>query len=388
MDTFANMLRRRSVNFFDDSVEIPREELEDILNLAALTPSSSNTQPWEVVAVTDPEEKEKLRASAFDQPKVTAASATLIFLADPDAYKRDNPTYDSFVEKGYMQKEEMDDYYDMVEGLYENFEEPARYAVKNTAFFAMSVMYAARNCGWDTHPMIGFNPEEVKKKFNIPAKLIIPLLLTVGRFDSSKSLLPRNDRKSAADFLSYNSYTGGGEPQFENPYTNPDKSSIKMEKRKLELVGRKLQEGERAPGFTVLDRSLEKKSLEEIGKPLLISAVPSLDTSVCSLQTRTFAEKIDAGGNSVQFVTISCDTPFAQGRFCASNDLDIDTYSDLDGKEFSLQYGLLIKDMGVCARAIFVIDADGRICYRELVAELGSEPDYEAALAAVEDLGK
>ncbi len=386
MDTLENMLRRRSVNFFDDSVKITREELEDIFNLAALAPSSSNTQPWEVIAVTEPEEKEKLRASAFDQPKVTAASATLIFLANPDAYKRDNPTYDSFVEKGYMQREEMEDYYDMVEGIYENYEEPDRYAVKNTAFFAMSVMYAAKNFGWDTHPMIGFDPEEVKEKFDIPDNLIIPLLLTVGRFDSSENLLPRNNRKSASDFVSYNSYSSSGEPEFDNPYTNPRPRTVRMENKELELVGRQVEVGDRAPEFTVLDRSLAEKKLGEMDKPLLVSAVPSLDTSLCSKQTRTFAEKLAGVESSVQFITVSCDTPFAQGRFCAENDLEIVTYSDLNGKEFSLKYGLLVGEIGISARAVFVIGREGRVIYREVVGALDREPDYQSALQAADSL--
>ncbi|MGM0381263.1 MAG: thiol peroxidase [bacterium] len=386
MDTLENMLKRRSVNFFDAGVEISKNELEEILNLAGIAPSSSNTQPWEVVAVTEEKAKEELRASAFDQPKVTDASATLILLADPDAYKRDNPTYDSFVEKGYMQKEEMEDYYEMVEGLYSNFEEPDRYAVKNSALFAMSIMYSAKNFGWDTHPMIGFDPDDVKEKFNIPDKYLISMLITVGRFDESKSLLPRNNRKSAADFLSYNSYSSTDKPEFENPYTNPEPRSVTMEGNKLELVGRRLQEGDRAPDFTVLDRSLNSRSLGDIEFPVLISAVPSLDTSVCSIQTRTFADKIENISSAGDFVTISCDTPFAQGRFCADNDLDIITYSDLNGKEFALQYGLLVKELGLCARAIFVIDENRTVCYRELVGEISEEPDYEAALEALSKL--
>ncbi|MFP4686710.1 MAG: thiol peroxidase [bacterium] len=384
MNFFEIATKRRSVNFFDTEIEITESELEEIINLAALAPSGSNTQPWEVVAVKKPEAKQRLQKCAFDQPKVSEASVTLIMLADPEAFKGDNPTYESFVRKGYMDEEGLEDFIEQVEDIYTGLEQADRYAVKNTALFAMSLMYSAKSLGWDTHPMIGFNPDKVKEEFQIPDKYIIPMLISLGKFDEEKELLPRNDRKAAPDFVSYDKYEPPGEPSFANPFVEPEERIVTMEGNELHLDGRRIQVGDIAPDFTVLNQALEAVVLEDLlDKPLLISSVPSLDTSVCSLQTKTFNEKLQDKENEVNFVTISCDTVFAQERFCSENSLPIDTYSDINGKQFGLNYGLLVRELGLCARAVLLIDTDRKIRYIEIVNELTEEPDYSEILRQI-----
>jgi len=381
LNVIENIVKRRSVNFFDSDVDITESELEEIINLAALAPSGYNTQPWDIVAVKEPEAKQRLRECAFDQPKVTEASVTLIMLADTEGYKADNPAYRSFVEKGYMAEEGLEDFINQSVDIYSGLEKPDRYAVKNTSLFAMSLMYSAKALGWDTHPMIGFNPDDVKEEFGIPDKYIIPMLISLGKFDEEKNLLPRNDRKSARDFVSYDEFSSREKPEFENPFVEPGERVVTMEGDKLHLDGRRLQVGDVAPDFTVLSQDVSPVSLlDMLDKPLLISGVPSLDTSVCSLQTRTFNEELQGQETAVNFVTISCDTPFAQERFCSENSLDIDTCSDINGKEFALNYGLLVRELGLCSRAVFLIDTDRRIKYIEVVEELTEEPDYQEIL--------
>ncbi len=377
MNLIQTFLQRRSVNFFKKDVEIPERELRNIFNLAAVAPSASNTQPWEVVVVEEQEAKERLQARAFDQPKVSQASATLIMLADPEAYHGENPTYRSFVERGYMDEAGLEEFIDNIENLYSNLEEPDRFAVKNASLFAMSLMYAAEAYGWNTHPMIGFNPEEVKEEFGIPDRLIIPMLIAFGKYDGSQELLKRNKRKACEDFTSFNEYSAPGEISFENPFVEATDQTVTMEGDELHLLGPRPVVGETAPDFNVMAGPGEEKSLTEmLDKPLMISAVPSLDTPVCSLQTKKFNEKLKEKENEINFVTISCDTPFAQQRFCSAEELETPTYSDLKGKEFAINYGLLVRELGLCARAVVIIDTDRKIRYFQLVEEISEEPDY------------
>jgi thiol peroxidase len=153
----------------------------------------------------------------------------------------------------------------------------------------------------------------------------------------------------------------------------------------MTLLGPELRVGRPAPEFAVVDASFEPVRLSDFrGRPVLISAVPSLDTGVCSLQTRTFNEKIARLPAEVAALTISMDLPFAQRRFCSAEHIDrLQVLSDFVHRDFGARYGLLIKDRGLLARAVFVIGQDGTLLHREIVKELGDEPDYDEALAEV-----
>ncbi len=163
---------------------------------------------------------------------------------------------------------------------------------------------------------------------------------------------------------------------------------VTMKGDPLVLLGPQLEVGDEAPGFTAVDRGLQPVSLSDFaGRTVLISAVPSVDTSVCSLQTKRFNEEAAALPEDVAVVTISMDLPFALDRFCGAEGIDrIQVLSDHAQASFGGAYGVLVKGLRLLARSVFVIDADGRIAHAEIVPELTDHPDYEAALATVRQL--
>lgn len=149
----------------------------------------------------------------------------------------------------------------------------------------------------------------------------------------------------------------------------------------ITLIGKQLQVGDQAPNFTVLNNQLEEVSLNDYeGKVKLISVVPSLDTGVCDEQTRKFNEEA-ANLDHVQILTISMDLPFAQDRYCAANGIkNIDVLSDHRKADFGEKYGVLIEELRLLTRAIFVVNEDGEVTYVEYVPEVTTHPNYEAVL--------
>jgi len=156
----------------------------------------------------------------------------------------------------------------------------------------------------------------------------------------------------------------------------------------LTLVGDLVKVGDTAPGFAALGNDLSSVSLADLaGKPLVLTSVPSLDTPVCDLQARRFNQEATSFGGGVSVVVVSCDLPFAQARWCgATGSAAIRTLSDHRDVSFGTAYGLLIKELRLLARSVVVIDSTGTVRYVQLVGEVTHEPDYEAALAAVEAL--
>ncbi|MCX5785762.1 MAG: nitroreductase family protein [Elusimicrobia bacterium] len=205
MEILEAVKGRRSINFFDPARGLDDAKLRELLELANLSPSSVNLQPWRVIAVRSPEKKKMLRGLAFNQPKVEEASAVLIVIADPMAVEGNQEmVIKSFVELGYL-KPEMAEGYKKVTGAYGTPESLKRklFAVKNTAFFAMSVMLAARGLGLETHPMDGFDEAGVKKAFSIGEDKIVPLLIGVGYLKPGTKLLPRAFRRRLDDFVQF-----------------------------------------------------------------------------------------------------------------------------------------------------------------------------------------
>ena len=149
------------------------------------------------------------------------------------------------------------------------------------------------------------------------------------------------------------------------------------------LLGTELKAGDDAPNFTVLSNDLKEVTLDDYkGKIKLISVVPSIDTGVCSEQTKRFNEEADKLEN-VQVLTISMDLPFAQTRWCAANGIKkLDTLSDHRDADFGKKYGVLIKELRLLSRSIFVVDANDKITYAEYVSENTNHPDYDKALEA------
>jgi thiol peroxidase len=158
-----------------------------------------------------------------------------------------------------------------------------------------------------------------------------------------------------------------------------------MYKNPFTLMGTALKVGDKAPDFKVVDNSLAKTGLTAYkGKVVVIAAVPSLDTPVCDVETRRFNVEAGKLGDDVAMLTISMDLPFAQKRWCGAAGIsNLTTLSDYMDANFGLAYGVLIKDLHLLARAVFVIDKDNTIRHIEIVSEITKEPDYEACLKAV-----
>ena len=163
------------------------------------------------------------------------------------------------------------------------------------------------------------------------------------------------------------------------------KGLVTMKGNPVTLVGNEVKVGQTAPDFTVVANDLSVVNLSNFkGKKCIISAVPSLDTGICDIETKRFNQEAGKLGSDVVVLTISTDLPFAQKRWCAAaNVTNVKTLSDHRDVSFGQAYGVLIKDLRLLARAIFVLDTKGKIQYIQLVKEITTEPDYNSVLEAV-----
>ena len=163
---------------------------------------------------------------------------------------------------------------------------------------------------------------------------------------------------------------------------------VKANEKYVTLLGTQVAIGELAPNFKVVDKNFVPVQLSDFkDQTILISVVPSLDTGVCSIQTKRFNEEASKLPSNITLLTISNDLPFAQKRFCKVEGVDqIKVLSDSVWRNFGESYGLIIKDMGLLTRAIFIIDTQGKGKYKELVANISQHPDYESALKALKDI--
>ena len=159
----------------------------------------------------------------------------------------------------------------------------------------------------------------------------------------------------------------------------------------LTLIGDAVAVGADAPAFDVV--AYESGGMQHItkadllGKPTLISVVPSLDTPVCQVQTKTFTGRLAALGDKVTALTVSLDLPFAMNRFCGAESITgMKTGSDYMDRSFGEHWGVLIDELKILARAVFVLDAEGVIRYAEVVKEVAEEPNYDAAISELEKL--
>ncbi len=166
--------------------------------------------------------------------------------------------------------------------------------------------------------------------------------------------------------------------------------SVTLRGNPFAVEGPELKAGDKAPDFTLQANTaegLKDISLKDFaGKTLVLSVLPSLDTPVCALQTRTFNQKASALPDNVVVLTVSADLPFAQGRFCGAENIDkLQTASDHRDSNFGKAYGVLISEgplQRILARSIFVVGPDGTLKYVEYVSEVANEPNYDAALSA------
>jgi thiol peroxidase len=154
------------------------------------------------------------------------------------------------------------------------------------------------------------------------------------------------------------------------------------------LLGPEIKIGDRAPDFRLVDTSLAAVNLADFkGKVKIISAVPSLDTPVCDTETRRFNQEAAALGDDIVVLTVSLDLPFAQKRWCAAAGIDrVRTLSDYMDRSFGLAYGVLVKELMLLSRSVFVVDAADVVRYIQHVPEITTEPDYAAVLDAAREL--
>jgi len=210
MDVIQAIKERRSINFFDAARKVSDDQLTELLEIANLSPSSFNLQPWKVIVVRDPERKKVLRQCAFNQPKNEEASAVLIMIADPNGIEENvERVLDSWQELGFIKAEARQTYAEMTKTLYGAEDSLTRkiFTVKNTALFAMNLMIAAKGLGLETHPMDGFDEECIKREFTIPNDKIIPMLIAIGYLRPGITLLPRAFRRGLNEFVKFGKYS-------------------------------------------------------------------------------------------------------------------------------------------------------------------------------------
>ena len=166
------------------------------------------------------------------------------------------------------------------------------------------------------------------------------------------------------------------------------KGIITFEGNPLTLVGNEVKVGDRMPDCTVVDKNLAPVNLSSfLSKVCVISCMPSLDTSVCDIMTRRFSEEVVSLGKDVILLAITMDLPFAQDRWCIAADVEnVYMLSDHRSCAFGESFGVLIKDLRLLARAVFIVDRDGIVRYKQIVPELTHEPDYDAVLQGAKQL--
>jgi thiol peroxidase len=179
----------------------------------------------------------------------------------------------------------------------------------------------------------------------------------------------------------------------DHKFTTPEKGGIMTERPEavalhgnpLTLTGNPVQMDQPAPNAELTGNDMKPVQISDYrGKVVILSSVPSLDTPVCDMQTRRFNSEAASLSDDVVVLTVSMDLPFAQARWCGAAGVDqVTTLSDHRAASFGQAYGLLIKELRLLARAVLVLDREGVVRYYQLVKEVGEEPDYDAALAAV-----
>lgn len=208
MSDFINLLKaRRSATKFIPGVDITDSELEEIFSLVKFAPSAFNLQHAHYVVVKDPEVKNKVYEAAYKQYKVQSASAAIVVLGNKEAYKDAGKINEGLLHLGVINQQEYDMTVDSVHSFYEGGGETFKReeAIRNAGISAMLMMLVAKEKGWDTCPMIGFDPKALSEVLNIPDTHVPVLLITIGKEDTSKPR-PRGYRKPVGEFVSFNKF--------------------------------------------------------------------------------------------------------------------------------------------------------------------------------------
>jgi thiol peroxidase len=169
---------------------------------------------------------------------------------------------------------------------------------------------------------------------------------------------------------------------------NKRTNAITMKGKGLTLLGDELKVGDKAPDFQVTANDLSPVNFSKYqGSVCILVAVPSLDTPVCDREAKRFNDEALNLGEDVRILIISADLPFAQTRWCGANGIDrIETLSDFKDNDFGTKYGVLMEEVMLLARAIFIVDKNGTVQYVQIVKEVTDEPDYDSVLKAAREL--
>ena len=206
MDFEEIISSRRAVNFFNPDKPIDPSLVKKMVEMAAKAPSSFNLQPWNLIILMDKDDKQRLQKCAMNQEKVSAAPVTMIVLADNHGFFEGHKTVEQVfrenIKAGTMTEKQRDWFQKARTRLYGKNERTVQaFSCKNTGFFAMALMFAAKSLGIESHPMDGFDHDKVMAEFNIPENFYIPLLIAFGYFDESKSLSAPKWRKGYDDIV-------------------------------------------------------------------------------------------------------------------------------------------------------------------------------------------
>jgi thiol peroxidase len=166
------------------------------------------------------------------------------------------------------------------------------------------------------------------------------------------------------------------------------KGAVTLRGNSLTLLGKEVKVGDKAPDVELLDNALKPVKLSSYsGKVVVVSSVPSLDTPTCDMETRRFNMEAAKLSEAIVILTVSTDLPFAQKRWCGAAGVEkVKTLSDHRETAFGLSFGVLIKELRLLARSIFVLDKSGTVQYVQHVPEISKEPDYEAVIVAAKKL--
>lgn len=177
------MDERKSVRKYEPGITIPREQIRHILEQATSAPSSSNLQPWRFLVIDDPEQKKELRIAGFNQAQIETSSAIIAVLGDNEMYKNAKQINDLNVELGYMPRDIADMMIANSESAYSNFSEIERTNIAHldVGLISMQVVLLAKDMGYDTVIMGGFDKAAFAKKYELPANELPMLLIAIGK---------------------------------------------------------------------------------------------------------------------------------------------------------------------------------------------------------------
>lgn len=196
METKNLFIDRRSINYFDANKKIDDNILKEIINLAVLAPSAFNLQPWRIIIVKSDEQKKKLLALSNNQEKVMEASANLIIIGNKEGYNDNNPVWKEMLQSVGGNEAIVNGAKQAAAFLYGSSEErKLKFAESNAGLLAMSIMYAAKTLGIESHPMSGIDFDGIHNEFNLDKNESVVMTIAMGYHDTTKTLYPRRPRR-------------------------------------------------------------------------------------------------------------------------------------------------------------------------------------------------